>query len=331
MVSRDFNRLEGGRATLLPDDFHPQQSAPMVSPHTQAMLFHALGGSTDWFQRAVIPHLRYWAAQLKGIGIDYSCDPAQIDKQNLEECRSIALRRRELDFPKLNPMEFNSVESNVRPAIDALIENGLADLSRGNIGAEWSIHTQARGISPASQLMRLHQTMMDSIWCLLQNVEIESGQGTVWRLGEEILQSWWEKHRHTQAQLRLINTIHQDIWNQAIEYLLDQAIWGKGQAGRWLVSPSGCFLLWPLAGRDLQHTLKELGYPEYSIETVRRNLKQWGYTNSNCVSSAVFPWVRDSDQKTFFGLRATPRLIHLIEGPKTYLHGGSLNRVSQVA
>jgi len=258
--------------------------APLVTASTQAMVFHALGGSPDWFKRVVIPHIRYWAAHVYGIAVTIQCP--------------------------------SSTDSALRPAIDYLIEQGLGLLESWRALPAQSQGIQRTTISPATKLMKLHQAIIDGMWCLLQSVEIEGHDGSVWTLGDRILQSWFEQHGSPFAQLRFREGVNKDIWIEAIHVLLNKEIWGQSPSGRWLPAAPCPLLLWPLAGKDLQHTLLDLGYPEFSSEYLRRSLKQWGYTNPDCLSGELFPWIRP-DQKTFFGLRASPRLIGLLEGLKS--------------
>jgi len=269
-------------------------SLPVVSATIQTMVFHSLGGSADWFKRMVIPHIRYWAAHVHGIAVTAPC---------------------------LHCLDHHKVEMNhgaQRPAIDYLIEQGLAILESWWACTAQSQSARIAALSPASKLMKLHQAIIDGIWCLMQNVEIEAKEGSVWRLGETPLQIWFEQRGIEHAELRLIDAVNEDIWSEAILELLSKEIWGPTPSGRWLACSHTPLLLWPLAGRDLQHTLCNLGHPEYSIEYLRRSLKQWGYTNPDCLSGDLFPWVRP-DQKTFFGLRAAPRLIALVEGRRLAL------------
>jgi hypothetical protein len=265
-----------------------------VSAATKTRIFHSLGGSADWFKRMVIPHIRYWAAHVNGIAVT----PSSLSASD----------------PHKDAMHHIAK----RPAIDYLMEQGLAILEswRACSAQSQSIRLSAR--SPASKLMKLHQAIIDGIWCLMQSVEIEAKDGSVWRLGETPLQIWFEQKGLENTRLRLIDVVNADIWREAIRVLLTKEIWGPTPSGRWLACSQAPLILWPLAGRDLQHTLCSMGHPEYSIEYLRRSLKQWGYTNPDCLSGDLFPWVRP-DQKTFFGLRAAPRLIALVEGSQRSL------------
>jgi len=260
---------------------------PLISSSTQALVFHALGGSIDWFQRSVVPHIRYWSAHVSNIVVSVGFAPMQNTKADAIQ------------------------QSHKRPAIEYLIEQGLHYLERWRSHPHQHLLIQSDGLSPAIKLMKLHQAIIDGIWCLMQSVEIEAQDGSVWRLGETVLQVWFERHRPDCAQLRLINEMNEDIWREAIQTLLDKGIWGPSPSGRWLPHIPVPLLLWPLAGRDLQQTLCGMGFPEYSTEFVRRSLKYWGYTNPDCLSGELFSWIRP-DGKTFYGMRASSRLMALM-------------------
>jgi hypothetical protein len=262
-------------------------SVPLVTSATQAMVFHALGGNKDWFQRTVVPHIRYWAAHVFGILVNSSCvNHADGTLQN-------------------------SRQACTRPAIDYLIEQGLTDLGRWVAHPTKTSTFKFAALSPANKLIKLHQVIIDGLWCLMQGIEIEADDGAVWRLGDTLLQVWFEQHDSANINLRYTKSINEDIWREAIEILIHKEIWGLSTSGRWIPTHPIPSLLWPLAGRDLQQTLGEMGYPEYSLEYVQRGLKHWGYTNPNCLSGDLFSWARP-DGKTLFGLRAAPRLMNVM-------------------
>lgn len=259
----------------------PNQDKHLVTSATQIRVFHALGGSTEWFKRVAIPHIRYWGAHVSGVTVTADRSGKQVHSD--------------------------------RSAIEYLIDQGLCMLDSWLVLSTLRQSVHRAPFSPASKLMKLHQAVMDGVWCLMQSVQIKAKDGSVWTLGEPVLEVWFEQHGRDSASLSLVNGVQGDIWNEAIFALRENQIWSESPSGRWLACRPFSLLLWPLAGRDLQHTLKGMGYPEFSIEYLRRSLKQWGYTNPDCLSGELFPWIRP-DGKTFFGLRATARLGAFFEG-----------------
>lgn len=271
---------------LLEADSVSSDPIQLLNPSLQIRLFHELGGSQEWCDRVVVPHVKYWSAHVHRLEMT---GPDQ-DVRGAGE-----------DAPQ-----------KPRFVIEYLIEEGLSIVQSSQGLPQNHPHS-----APASRLMKLHQAVIDTIWCVLQGIAIRSETGVEWRLGQGILKGWLEQQDTLRANLSLFGHIHQDRWNQAIRDLIRQEIWLPTPTGRWLPAEPQPLLLWPLAAKDLQHQFSEYGYEALSIEEVRRALKQWGYTNQHSLSGELFSWMR-SDGKSFFGLQSTPRLIALMQGQHHY-------------